>query len=277
METGKKETTDLAMAGPAEIQVAPSPLMGIIAAASTDGNVDADKLMKLLEANERYEANEARKAYHIAMATFKEDPPEITKDRTVSYPTKTGGTTTFNHATLANVTSTIGKALSVQGLTASWVTAHTEKGAVEVTCKITHILGHSESCRLQSAPDASGGKNSIQAIGSAVTYLQRYTLLALTGLATYENENDGNGAGNGDKGPPGPSEKEKGYLAKMCDLMVDSVPEGMTLDRKRVQIVTYAKAMAYPYNEEKAISGAKWLIDNLDKNNSWETVCQKAS
>ena len=54
-------------------------------------------------------------------------------------------------------------------------------------------MGHSESTTLQSPPDASGGKNSIQAIGSAVTYLSRYTLLAITGLATGENEDDGQG------------------------------------------------------------------------------------
>ncbi len=271
MET---ETTDLAKSEPGELQAAPpSPLMGIIAAASTDGNVDADKLMKLLEADERYEKRQAKKAFVVSMASFKADPPKILKDKNVSYPTKTGSTT-FNHATLGNVVETIGQALTTHGLTASWQTDYTEKGAVEVTCNITHILGHSESCRLQSAPDGSGGKNSIQAIGSAVTYLQRYTLLALCGLATYEDD-DGNGAGKGAKGPPDPSDKEKGFLDKMCDLMLDSVPEGMTLDRDRVRIVTYAKATAYPYNDVKASLGAQWLIDELDKSNSWETVCVK--
>jgi hypothetical protein len=53
------------------------------------------------------------------------------------------------------------------------------------------VKGHHEETTLSSSPDDSGGKNSIQAIGSAVTYLQRYTLLALTGLATREQDNDG--------------------------------------------------------------------------------------
>ncbi len=43
-------------------------------------------------------------------------------------------------------------------------------------------------CRGLTLPDNSGGKNSIQAIGSAVTYLQRYTLLLLCGLAAHEHD-----------------------------------------------------------------------------------------
>ena len=36
----------------------------------------------------------------------------------------------------------------------------------------------------------SGSKNSIQAVGSTVTYLQRYTLLAVTGLAAKGQDSD---------------------------------------------------------------------------------------
>ena len=82
--------------------------------------------------------------------------------------------------------------MSEQGLTASWSTTQ-EANQVTVTCRITHVLGHYEETSLSSAHDNSGGKNAIQAIGSAITYLQRYTLLALTGLATKDQDNDGAG------------------------------------------------------------------------------------
>ena len=55
----------------------------------------------------------------------------------------------------------------------------------------------------QEAPlDTSGGKNNIQAMGSAVSYLERYTLLAITGLSTKEMDDDGRGAGAGDGTQP---------------------------------------------------------------------------
>jgi hypothetical protein len=79
-------------------------------------------------------------------------------------------------------------------LDASWRTSQPE-GSVTVTCEISHSLGHSESTSLTAPPDNSGSKNTIQAIGSTVSYLERYTILALTGLATFDMDNDGNAGG----------------------------------------------------------------------------------
>ncbi len=150
---------------------------------------DLDKLEKLLELQIRYEENEAKKAYHEAMAKFKETPPEIEKDRHVKYLK-----VDYRHASLANVTKKINMALGEHGLSATWQTGQ-DNGNVTVTCIITHKLGHSESTSLTAAPDDSGSKNAIQAIGSTVSYLQRYTILALTGLATSDMDDDGKSGG----------------------------------------------------------------------------------
>lgn len=155
------------------------------------GGADIDKLGKLMDLQERHEKNEARKAYVVAMAAFKANPPEIFKDKTVSYDTGKG-TTTYDHATLANVTGLINKGLSEHGLSAAWKHDQTEK-SITVTCVITHVLGHSESTSLTGPPDTSGGKNPIQAIASTVSYLERYTILGLTGLSTYDMDDDGRG------------------------------------------------------------------------------------
>ena len=156
-----------------------------------ESGIDIDKIEKMLVLQERWEANEAKKAYHLAMAKFKANPPEIEKDKRVSYEMTGGGTKSYNHASLANVTGKINSALSVQGLSATWDTAQGEGGRITVTCRITHEKGHSESTKLAASPDDSGKKNSIQAIGSTISYLERYTLLALTGLATHDMDNDG--------------------------------------------------------------------------------------
>lgn len=152
-----------------------------------------EKLEKVLELQERWEANEAKKAYHQAMSAFKLNPPDIERDKTVSYTPQGKPTVTYNHATLANVTGKINASLSEHGLSASWVTKQ-ENGSVSVTCKITHSMGHSEETTISAAPDTSGSKNPIQAIGSTISYLERYTILALTGLATHDMDDDGKGA-----------------------------------------------------------------------------------
>jgi len=159
----------------------------LIAAAVT-ANTDLDKLEKLLILQERWEKNEAKKAYHKAMANFKSNPPDIDKDKKVGYDT-TKGKVGYTHASLANVTKKVNSALSQHGLSASWTTQ--QNGQVLVTCRITHELGHSEETTLSAPADTSGSKNAIQAIGSTITYLQRYTLFALTGLAAHDQDDDG--------------------------------------------------------------------------------------
>lgn len=155
-----------------------------------DSGADLDRLEKLMDLQERWEANEARKAYADAMTEFKRNPPTIIKDKRVSF--KSGsGQTQYDHATIGNVTGSIIASLAQHGFSHSWSTEQRD-GLVIVTCIITHRQGHSERVMLMSSPDTSGGKNSIQSIISAQTYLQRHSLLAATGLATNDQvDNDG--------------------------------------------------------------------------------------
>ena len=156
---------------------------------AVSGGADLDKLEKLLTLQERWEAGEARKAYNKAMSEFKANPPKIDKDKKVGYMSKMGGKVGYSHASLYNVVDKITAELSKHGFSASWKTQ--QNGKIIVTCRITHSLGHSEETSLSADADTSGAKNAIQAIGSTISYLERYTLLAATGLATYDQDNDG--------------------------------------------------------------------------------------
>ncbi len=75
--------------------------------------------------------------------------------------------------------------LAAHGFSHRWDTKQAD-GRIEVSCILTHNLGHSESTTLEASPDSSGKKNAIQQVASTVTYLQRYTLLAACGLATKD-------------------------------------------------------------------------------------------
>jgi hypothetical protein len=147
----------------------------------------------MLELQKDWEANEARKAYVAAMAEFKRDPPEIFKRKQVEFTTRDGDTTSYKHATLGDVTTAIINGLAQHGISHRWDTKQ-DGGRIVVTCILTHALGHSESTSLEGAPDASGKKNGIQQVASTITYLQRYTLLGASGLATKDAEDD-DGAG----------------------------------------------------------------------------------
>jgi len=110
------------------------------------------------------------------MASFKAHPPRIAKNKHVKF-----GNTEYDHATLDNVCEVLTKALSDVGISHRWETEQRD-GKIIVTCVLTKGV-HSERTSLEAVADSSGSKNAIQAIGSTVTYLQRYTLLAATGMA----------------------------------------------------------------------------------------------
>lgn len=165
----------------------------MIAMAVSRGS-DLSQIRELLALQKEWEANEARKAYHQAMADFKAEAPlTVEKKKKVKFETSKG-TVKYSHAELADVVEAITGKLSKHGLTVSWPMNQSPEGKISVSCQITHAKGHSEVFTLTAGADDSGSKNSIQAICSTITYLQRYTLLAATGLATKGQDDDGKAA-----------------------------------------------------------------------------------
>lgn len=171
---------------PAPVEQGSVALMRMIEKAIADPAFDVTKMEQLLGVKERWEANEARKAFVQALAAFKADPPKIVKNRHVKF-----AQTEYDHATLDHICDVVGKALAAHGLSHTWQVKQHDDAAVEVTCVLTHELGHSEKVSMRGMPDSSGSKNQIQQIGSTTTYLQRYTLLAATGLAAGEDTDGG--------------------------------------------------------------------------------------
>lgn len=187
-----KLNTDIIV--PAERKAAPvarpdSTGKSIVQVAIEQG-ANVEQLERMWALQMQYEANEARKQFVAAMAQFKAEPPKLMKNKKVSYANRGGDVTEYMHATLGSITDAIGAALSVVGISYRWETLQ-EGAQITVSCILTHAAGHAEKTTLAAAPDSSGGKNSIQAVGSTVTYLQRYTLLAATGMATEDQDTDG--------------------------------------------------------------------------------------
>ena len=153
------------------------------------GKEQLEVLERMFALDIKAKERQAKEAYSAAMAEWKANAPDIAKDRTVKFQTAKGPTE-YAHASLANVTATINKSMSPFGLHAAWKTDQPD-GKIKVTCTVSHKLGHSESTSLTADADNSGSKNAIQALGSTISYLERYTILALTGLATHEQDTDG--------------------------------------------------------------------------------------
>jgi hypothetical protein len=146
-----------------------------------------DVLEKLMGLQERWESNQARRAFDAAMAAAKAEIPVILKSRQVDFTTNKGRTR-YRYEDLAEIARTVDPVLGAHGLSYRFRTACVSPDNLTVTCILSHRDGHSEENSLAAGHDGSGNKNSIQAIGSVMTYLQRYTLKAALGLAASDDD-----------------------------------------------------------------------------------------
>ena len=182
---------------------AAGPMSSALAFLRAGGTVA--EMRDVLALQREWEAGEAKKAYVAAMAEFKKNPPRILKDKHVQFGTKKEGAsaTDYWHATLGNVAEAIIEGLARVGISHSWKPERIGD-RVHVTCTLTHAQGHSESISLDGPLDNSGNKNAIQMMSSTTTYLSRYTLLMITGLAVKDEilPDDDGGAGGVDDGAP---------------------------------------------------------------------------
>ncbi|WP_315729011.1 ERF family protein [Bradyrhizobium sp. SZCCHNS2015] len=173
---------------PAPVPAAAGPL-DIVRAALETGNVDmyreAVALMKEMD------AFAARKAFNNALADAKAQLPIIRKNKLVDFENRAGDRTTYWHEDLAQVVDTVAPILSSHGLSHRWRLQGKPGEPVTVTCIISHRDGHHEENTLSAGADTSGGKNPIQGVKSAVSYLERITLMASLGLASKGDDDDG--------------------------------------------------------------------------------------
>lgn len=214
MSTAKELTQKTAqpIAQQPAAMVTPDSLLAL----AVQQGADLEKLEKLMDLKDRYERDQARKAFVQAMAEFKANPPEIFKTKHVKF-----NSTEYMHATIGDVTTAIIEGLSAHGFSHRWDLD--QSSGIKVTCVLTHRLGHSESTVMTAPPDQSGGKNAIQAIASTITYLQRYTLLAATGLATQDMDDDGNAGDTDEERAARAAEQEKADREAFYDQYADSI------------------------------------------------------
>jgi hypothetical protein len=116
------------------------------------------------------------------------------------------------YAPLGDIHAQIKSALVSCGLSFRFEQDHSS--GIEVTCLISHELGHTEKATMKALADTSGSKSAIQAMASTVTYLMRYTLCSALGITTADEDIDG----RTDNGLVIDTEQERFLLDKLCIL-----------------------------------------------------------
>jgi hypothetical protein len=163
---------------------------------ATNPQLNIEVFDRLLLARRQEEDRAAERAFNSAMSQAKGELQPVLKTRDVDFPSKKegGGRTKYKYEAFADVARIVDPVFAAHGLAYRF---SVEQGGelVKVTCILSHDDGHSERVKLESKVDpGQTGMSTVQALGSALTYLQRYSLRAAIGLAAAIDD-DGRGAG----------------------------------------------------------------------------------
>lgn len=183
------KTQEGAVAAPVE----QSSILSAILALAKDPAVDVAKFEGLMALQERMEARQAEAQFNQAFARLALKLPRIKKDGTVEYADRKGSAKpAFKFATFASIDDAIRPLLQEEGFSLSFNSAprQGDGGGIVVTGTLLHVGGHSRVASIPLALDGSGGKNSIQGMGSTFSYGRRYTTVMLLNLVT-EDDDDG--------------------------------------------------------------------------------------
>lgn len=111
----------------------------------------------------------------------------LTRDKTATVPTKSGGEYTYNYNDLVDVSDAARSVLAKHGLAVSQVPGTNQAGDASVWTTILHTSGQWAT----TEPLVMKAGGTPQGTGSAITYARRYALLAVLGISTENADDDG--------------------------------------------------------------------------------------
>ncbi len=149
-----------------------------------------EQVEKIIELQGVLEERQAKKAFFQSFADFQCYVPTIEKKGFAGFKTRDGGETQYNFARLEDIKKAIQSPLGMNGLSYRW-DEKSVSGDISVTCILSHKDGYQQTSTMTSGSDKTGSKNNIQAIASTMTYLRRYTLIAVAGLTVGDQDFDG--------------------------------------------------------------------------------------
>lgn len=164
--------------------------LGTLERLASNPDVDLTKIEQLIALKERTDKSAAEAAFNAAYAKMQAELPEVEERGTADRSGASGTGGTYKYARFEDIMKAVRPIMGRYGFGIRF--EHTVEGSNLVcTGILSHEAGHSIRDRFVAAPDSGGNKPAIQANGSTRSYGQRYTLIALLGIATKGIDNDG--------------------------------------------------------------------------------------
>ncbi len=164
-------------------------LVHMIERVARDPSIDIGRLKELLAMKREMIDREAQLAFDAAFAEMQPELPVIDQRG------KHGGTSS-TYAKWEDIIETITPILGKHGFSFR-CRIKQENTKVAITGKLSHRNGFFEETTIELPIDTSGQKNAVQAIGSSVSYGQRYVAKAMLGLSSRRSDDDNGDAAGG--------------------------------------------------------------------------------
>ncbi|MGC1888044.1 MAG: ERF family protein [Stellaceae bacterium] len=194
------------MAEPVEQLAAPSSdsaaaVLALVEKVALDPRADAAKLERIIASYERLKAKEAELAFNAAKGRIlkKLAGIKIVKNRPALYeiekgrPQK-GSYEAFKYAPLEEIDKYLRPLLLEEEMDLSYSDETGEHGWILIRGRLKHLpRGHFEDSFMPAPLDISGGKSSVQGVGSTNSYLRRYIACNIFNIVVVGDDDDGNG------------------------------------------------------------------------------------
>jgi hypothetical protein len=159
-----------------------------------DPGADLDRLDRVAVIYERALARETEQAFVRSLIQMQRRLPVLDE---LGEVTDESGAVKSTYASWEDTVETIRPILFRHGFALSFRPGISARGEPMVVGVLRHEAGHKEEAELVLPADVSGGKNPVQAVGSSLSYGQRYVTKLLLNLASRKlDDDDGQLAGS---------------------------------------------------------------------------------
>jgi hypothetical protein len=154
--------------------------------------IDPEALKQMMDLSERWEANQAKKAYQLAMTACQHDMPTVIRDALNRETNK-------KFAPLETVSLAIKPTYTRHGFSLSFSTADSPReGHYRVVCDLMHSGGHTTHHFLDvpidnKGPKGAPNKTDTQGAISAMSYGQRKLTTMMFNVTVADEDRDGQG------------------------------------------------------------------------------------
>jgi len=178
-------------------------VLALIERVALDPGADVEKLDRIVAMYERVKAKEAELAFNAAKGRIlkKLAGIKLVKNRPAALyeiekgKSQKGSYRAFKYAPLEEIDKHLRPLLLEEEMDLSYSDEPREHGWILIRGRLKHLPGgHFEDSFMPAPPDTSGGKSTVQGVGSTNSYLRRYIACNIFNIVVVGDDDDGNGS-----------------------------------------------------------------------------------